>query len=266
MYSNQYVYSANSFLAQLKEYQNGALSSDTRFVRSAYLSLQERSPANSITRDYAWGLNMGGGIGGLLNLQQNNQQYSYLYDGKGSVVALVDIAQTAVASYVYDTFGNPMAKGGTLSQPIQFSTKPYDERTGLSYFGSRQYSAGLGRWATRDPLAEGGGINLYAFSKNNPMSFVDPYGLSWGTTETGYLISGLGIGTDLSQGSYGKAAFGFANTIAGAVGLALVDVGRVVIGRTLAHLSAGVGFVSDLLTINNYINLSLAPVQKLIPV
>jgi len=59
---------------------------------------------------------------------------------------------------------------------MQFSTKPYDEKTGLSYYGYRYYSPTLGRWITRDPIGERGGINLYGFSNDNPVNFIDPYG------------------------------------------------------------------------------------------
>ena len=174
--SNQYLYRANWFLAEVKEYQNGVLSNDTRFVRAGYLPLQERSGTNTVSRGYAWGLNMGGGIGGLLNLKQNGQDYSFLYDGKGNVVALIKGTQAAAVGYAYDAFGNLQSTSGQLGQPFRFSTKPYDERTGLSYFGYRFYSPGVGRWLNRDPLEERGGMNLYDFVANNPINRVDPYG------------------------------------------------------------------------------------------
>jgi hypothetical protein len=43
---------------------------------------------------------------------------------------------------------------------------------------NRFYEPSLQRWLNRDPIGELGGINLYGFVGNNPMSFVDPYGLS----------------------------------------------------------------------------------------
>jgi RHS repeat-associated protein len=175
--SNRYVYRGNSFLAQVKEFQNGALSNDTRNVRTDYLPLQERSPANSVTREYAWGVELGGGIGGLLNLKQSGQDYSYVYDGKGNVMALLDNTQITVVSYAYDAFGNLIATAGPLNQPFQFSTKSYDERTGLSYYGYRFYSPVLGSWTTRDPLSGIEGPNDYAFVGNNPIKWADAYGL-----------------------------------------------------------------------------------------
>ncbi len=120
---------------------------------------------------------MGGGIGGLLNLNQNGQDYSYLYDGKGNVTAVTDSTQAVAAAYNYDAFGVLMTKTGTLDQPFTFSTKRYNGSTGLSYYGYRFYNPGIGKWLTRDPLGVAGGINLYGFVSNDPVNLVDPLGL-----------------------------------------------------------------------------------------
>jgi uncharacterized protein RhaS with RHS repeats len=45
------------------------------------------------------------------------------------------------------------------------------------YWG-RAYDPNLQRWLTRDPIGEQGGINLYQFVLNDPLNFIDPFGLS----------------------------------------------------------------------------------------
>lgn len=40
------------------------------------------------------------------------------------------------------------------------------------------YDPTVGRWASRDPIEERGGLNLYGFVRNHPMSGVDPLGLA----------------------------------------------------------------------------------------
>ena len=174
----EYFYSGNDFLARKIEYEDGVIVNDIRFVRDGYLPLQERDGSNNINREYVWGLNKGGGIGGLLNLRQGGQDYYYLYDGKGNVTALLDLTQAVIQSYTYDTFGLLMFKAAVFDQPFQSSTKRYEEQTGLSYFGYRFYSPAVGRWMTRDPLKEIGGMNLYEFTLSNPVNFIDPMGLS----------------------------------------------------------------------------------------
>jgi len=44
----------------------------------------------------------------------------------------------------------------------------------------RFYEPNLQRWINRDPIGEWGGINIYGFVGNNPMSRIDPWGLAGG--------------------------------------------------------------------------------------
>ena len=122
--------------------------------------------------------NKEGDIGGLLNLKQSGADYSYVYDGKGSVAAVLNTSQAAVATYHYNEFGALLSTSGTIDQPFRFSTQPYDPQTGLSYYGYRFYAPPIGRWLNRDPIGESGGLNLYGFVGNNPVNFVDPWGLA----------------------------------------------------------------------------------------
>ncbi len=202
-HESKYYYNGDSFPAKEEKYENSIKVDETRFIRAGFLPIQERDGNNTVMREYTWGLNIGGGIGGLLNLNQNGVDYSYLYDGKGNVMALIDSSQTVVASYRYDVFGLIKAKTGSLDQPYQFSTKRYDESTGLSDYGYRFYSPITGRWINRDPLGEAGGINLYQMVGNNPVNFVDPWGL-WKLSLTGYTpFYGLGGGITIGENSDG---------------------------------------------------------------
>jgi len=175
VHKTEYTYDGDDLLAIMKK-TIGTSITETRYIRAGFLPIQERDAANAITREYLWGQNMGGGIGGLLNLRQSGADYNYLYDGKGNVTSLIDAAQATVAQYAYDPFGRVMKKTGTLDQPFQFSTKQYDAETGKSYFGFRWYDANTGRWLTRDPLGEESDPNLYRAVGNNPMNWIDPDG------------------------------------------------------------------------------------------
>jgi RHS repeat-associated protein len=68
----------------------------------------------------------------------------------------------------------PMAK----ANPFRFSTKYQDDETDLLYYGYRYYGASTGRWISRDPVGEVGGLSLYGFIENSPFGAVDLYGLS----------------------------------------------------------------------------------------
>jgi RHS repeat-associated protein len=177
VHKSEMMYNSDGFLSILKKYENSTLTDELRIIRSGLLSMQDRDGSNNIIREYTWGPGLGG-IGGLLNMRQGGQDYNYLYDGKGNVLAVIDNAQNVVASYRYDSFGRLMVKSGTLSQPYQFSTKRYLDDVGLNYYGYRFYAPKIGRWMNRDPLGEAGGINLYGFVQNDPVNKIDPFGLS----------------------------------------------------------------------------------------
>ncbi len=60
--------------------------------------------------------------------------------------------------------------------PFRFSSEFYDSELDLVYYNYRHYSPALGRFLSRDPIEEQGGVNLYAFAKNNPCSRFDVLG------------------------------------------------------------------------------------------
>ena len=54
---------------------------------------------------------------------------------------------------------------------------------GLTDYGARYYAPTFGRWTTPDPLADKYySVSPYAFCGNNPVNFVDPFGMDWYST------------------------------------------------------------------------------------
>ena len=58
-----------------------------------------------------------------------------------------------------------------------FTGRRFDNESGLYYYRARYYRPDLGRFLQPDPIGYDDGMNIYAYCNNNPLIFVDPYGL-----------------------------------------------------------------------------------------
>lgn len=92
-------------------------------------------------------------------------------------------------NYEYGPFGEVIRASGPMAKlnPFTFQTEVYDWETDKLYVKNRYYDPSTGRFLSRDPIGEKGGANLYAFVDNNPVVYLDPFGLSG---------SGLGFSSD----------------------------------------------------------------------
>jgi len=140
-------------------------------------------PAKSFVwgQDVSGSLHGAGGIGGLLFIVDSGITYSAGYDGNGNLSSLVNANDGSIsASYEYDPFGNTLKSVGSYASEnrFRFSTKYTDAETSLIYYGYRYYDSKRGAWINRDPIEESGGVNLYGFVTNNPVTYSDALGLA----------------------------------------------------------------------------------------
>ncbi|MGJ8641750.1 MAG: RHS repeat-associated core domain-containing protein [Opitutaceae bacterium] len=79
----------------------------------------------------------------------------------------------------YDPFGNIISSGtlGSLVGDYGFSTKPMVDGLDWYYYGFRYYDAETGRWPSRDPIEEEGGLNVYGMVGGDPINWIDLLGL-----------------------------------------------------------------------------------------
>ena len=162
-----------------------ALTNEVRYVYDGMLVLQERNGSNAPVVTYTRGLDVSGtlqgagGIGGLLARTDGSSTNYYHADGNGNITALINASGTETGRYLYDPYGNLLGLWGAaaLGNTYRFSSKEWDLRTDVYYYGYRYYQPNLQRWLNRDPLEEAGAINLYGYVGNGAVNGVDPYGL-----------------------------------------------------------------------------------------
>jgi RHS repeat-associated protein len=164
--------------------------STNRFVYDGWNTIAMINPQSSVQQAYFWGqdasslIGGAGGIGGLLAvLEATNGQVSDChfasYDGNGNVTALLKVTDLSVsARYEFTGAGELARMSGCMarSNPFRFSSRFYDDESGLSAYTKRYFSAVLGRWLSRDPEGEHVGNNLLCFVGNNPITSIDPFG------------------------------------------------------------------------------------------
>ncbi len=117
-----------------------------------------------------------------------------LYDASHNVIGLYNSSGSLQAAYAYDAFGNLQTSAGTYaaSNPFRSATKYTDSETGFVYYGMRYYSPTLGRFINRDPIEEGGGLNLYLFCKNDGVNQSDYLGMNAFTDWTIAILNAIG--------------------------------------------------------------------------
>ncbi len=140
-------------------------------------------------RSYTWGLDLAGtrgqtgGVGGLALVKhhKNGEVSVPLYTTNGNVRAYWELdADELVAEFEYGPFGESIRATGREvgKHPFRFSTKYEDAETGLLYYGYRFFDPQAGRWLSRDPIEEDGGLNLYAFVGNDGVNAWDYLGMA----------------------------------------------------------------------------------------
>ena len=97
---------------------------------------------------------------------------------------MTDAIGTVVERYRYSAFGkvevlNPdfTAKAGNLPvQSYTYTGREWEPEAGLYFNRARFYCPELGRFISRDPIGEKGGINLYGYVGNDALDSTDPKG------------------------------------------------------------------------------------------
>ena len=113
-------------------------------------------------------------------LSPEETQLSYDFDGNATLI------KTATGTWSiscngknrpvrFENTGTPSGSA-VPANPLQWSSEICDSELDLVYYNYRHYSPALGRFLSRDPIEEIGGLNLYCFCGNNLLNLYDLLG------------------------------------------------------------------------------------------
>jgi RHS repeat-associated protein len=114
-----------------------------------------------------------------LEQSQTERCYYYHRDHQGSITALTDEQGSIVERLEYDAFGNILQhqKEVQTHNPFAYTGREFD-RPDLYYYRARYYDPTQRRFISADPIGLlSGDFNFYRYVGNNPVNWVDAFGL-----------------------------------------------------------------------------------------
>jgi RHS repeat-associated protein len=164
----------------------------------AYLSqlLMETDEQGKAKAYYVYGL-------GLVGREDAGGNYSiYHFDRHGSTTVLTNVYGNVTDRYSYGAYGELLIQEGTTPNPFLYNGRDgvMTDTNGLYYMRARYYNPDIKRFMNRDVVTgsinNGQTLNRYAYVNGNPISYVDPFGLSRDGDSTNYWRIGASTGAD----------------------------------------------------------------------
>ena len=239
---------------------------------------------DGVITKYVYGL-------GLIGEETSGNFKTYHFDYRGSTTAITDINGNVTDTFVYDTYGNLISRTGTSVVIFLYNGRDgvVTDDNGLIYMRARYYSPELRRFINADIIAgeisNAVTLNRYAYANGNPISNVDPFGLSaddrgWSGIDTAHtaldaagLIPGWGMIFDgvnaiwyLFEGDWANAGFSalaFVPVIGDIAGVGKTGYKGVKIGATILENADDVYDISKAIEASGDLAKNLPP-QKVI--
>ena len=149
---------------------------DQRFVYNGYLQIAnfEHQTSNIKLQTFIWDptekIATRPLVWNFSTLQPFNFSTSYYtHDGNKNVSEVVAENGNIAAHYEYAPFGAVTTQCGAAaeSNPWRFSSEYAEDETSTIYYNYRHYEPVIGKWLSRDPIEEDGGIiNIYSYLDN----------------------------------------------------------------------------------------------------
>jgi len=118
------------------------------------------------------------GVDSLLQIAAEKRDHWYHTDIVGSVRLLTEGTGANVAQYDYSPFGAfEKETNKTIYNPWGYTARRFNPSLRSYDYRAREYNPQTGRFFQRDPAEMIDGTNLYKYTENNPLSYIDPFGL-----------------------------------------------------------------------------------------
>ena len=132
---------------------------------------------NGVTTKYVYGR-------GLIGEEVGGAFKTYHFDARGSTIAITDASGNITDTFAYDTYGKLISRTGTSNVIFGYNGRDgvVTDKNGLIYMRARYYSPAMKRFINADIIAgsidNAVTLNRFAYANGNPVSMVDPFGLS----------------------------------------------------------------------------------------
>ncbi|MFC2146714.1 RHS repeat domain-containing protein [Acidobacteriota bacterium] len=155
------------------------------FYHSGHQVIEVRDGNDQVKRQFIYG----NGIDEVVRMDASSGStvtpYYFHSNAIGSTTAVTDADGNVVERYKYGLYGMPTfmdAAGNeipnsTIGNNILFQGREYEPETNFYYFRARHYDPIMGRFLSTDPIGYRDSMNPYQAFNQNPVNFVDPFGL-----------------------------------------------------------------------------------------
>jgi RHS repeat-associated protein len=163
--ADTWQWSYNAFDQRVSEKKNGVITKRWVWAGGNQPAEERDAAGNVMRRFYPQGE------------QAGSTKFYYTKDHLGSIREVMGANGTVVSSSRYDAWGVRTTVGAQDAASFGFTGHLEYKELGLVFTLYRAYDPATGRWLSRDPIGENGGINLYGYVANNPINLIDPWGL-----------------------------------------------------------------------------------------